>query len=156
MVLISIVSAKINKIQVQITNTRKNPQIEPASSNIDPSLLQFKALDIDADRLNISLLISKFIIMGNIIKAIIIIAIIPQEFFIADKLALTVRNASFTVPPMNGTKLLIANFAVFIDRLSDACVKTFLQESINIKMDITNTVMLIKEFFKIFEIPLKS
>lgn len=42
-----------------------------------------------------------------------IIAIIPHVFFIADKLALTVLNASLTVEPTMGTKLLIANFAVF-------------------------------------------
>ena len=58
------------------------------------------------------------IMAGSIIRATIIIAITPQEFFIKAILDVTVLNASFTVEPTMGIKLLIANFAVLIEILS--------------------------------------
>jgi hypothetical protein len=46
---------------------------------------------------------------------IIIIPSAPHEFLIYEILEVTVRNASFTVPPTTGIKLLIANLAVLIE-----------------------------------------
>lgn len=120
------------------------------------SLLQFKHLAIDDVMLKSSLLRSKEIIAGSIIMAIIIIAIIPQEFFIKDMLDVIVLNASLTVVPTIGIKLLIANFAVFIDILSVDWERTLLHDRTNINIDITNTVTPVKVFFNDFDIPLKS
>ena len=84
------------------------------------------------------------------------IPIIPQEFLIKDMLDVTVRNASLTVEPTIGIKLLIANFAVFIEILSADCDKTLLQAKTNIKIDITKIVTPVKVFFNVLDIPLKS
>ena len=47
-----------------------------------------------------------------------IIAITPQEFFMKERLEVTVLNASFTLEPTIGIKLLMANLAVLIEMLS--------------------------------------
>lgn len=75
---------------------------------------------------------------------------------IIERLEVIVLSASLTVEPTIGIKLLIANFAVLIDRLSEACEMIFLQDNTNIKMDITKTVTPVNVFFNVFEIPLKS
>ena len=105
-------------MHVQSTKASKNPHIDDASSMTAHSLLQFKHFAIDDVMLKSSLLRSKEIIAGSIIIAIIMMAIIPHEFFIKDILDVIVLNASLTVEPTIGMKLLIANFAVFIDMLS--------------------------------------
>lgn len=84
------------------------------------------------------------------------IAIIPQEFFIKDMLEVTVLNASLTVEPTIGIKLLMANFAVFIEILSVDCDNILLHDKTNINIDIMNTVTPVKVFFSVFEKPLKS
>ena len=84
------------------------------------------------------------------------IAIIPQEFFIKDILDVTVLNASLTVEPTIGMKLLIANFAVFIEILSADWDKILLHDKTNIKIDIIKTVTPVKVFFSVLENPLKS
>ena len=118
--------------------------------------MQFKYFAIDEVILNNNLFRRREIIDGIIIIAMIIIAIIPHEFFINDMLDVIVRKASFTVEPTIGIKLLIANFAVLIEMLSVDWDRMLLQLKININIDITNTVIPVKVFFNIFDIPLKS
>lgn len=151
-----IVNEKINKMQVQRTSVSKNPHIELASSITPYSLLQPSAFAIEAEILKNSLYNSNAMIIGNIRSAIVIIAIIPQEFFMSERLAVTVLKASFTVEPIIGIKLLIANLAVFIEIESAVCDKTFLQDKTNIKIDIINTVTPVNVFFNVLDIPLKS
>lgn len=146
----------MNKMQVQSTSASKNPQIELASSSMPHSLLQPSALAADAEMLKINLFKSSDIITGSISKATTIIAIIPQEFLIIVRLDEIVLNASFTVEPTTGIKLLIANFAVLIDKLSAVCDMTFLHDRTNINTDIMKTVTPVKVFFSVFEMPLKS
>ena len=105
-------------MQVQRTSDNRKPQIELASSIILHSIVHPKAFATEAEMLKNNLFKSKDMITGSINKAIIKIAIIPQEFFIIERLEVIVLKASFTVEPTIGIKLLIANFAVFIDRLS--------------------------------------
>ena len=64
--------------------------------------------------------------------------------------------ASFTDEPTMGIKLLIANFAVLIDKESALCARTFLVDNVNIKIDITNTVTPVKVFFSVCENPPNS
>ncbi len=116
----------MNNMQVQETNVNKKPQTESASSKTVLSLLQLSSLDKEESRLNDSLFKNKLIIIGNIITATAIIAIIPQDFFINERLALTVLSASLTEAPTNGTKLLIANLAVFKEMESALCERVFL------------------------------
>ena len=94
--------------------------------------------------------------IGSIISAIAIIAITPHEFFINDRDEDTVLNASLTDAPTNGTKLLIANRAVFNVRVSAPCDSTFLNEKINIKIDIVKTVTEVNVVLTSFEIPPNS
>ena len=152
----SSVKANINKIHVQITSSSKNPQIELISSKIPPSLQQPRDFAIALDILKISLLNRREIIIGSISSEIMKIAIIPHDDFTKDKLALTVLNASLTVGPTIGIKLLIANFAVFIDKLSIDWDNSPLPDRINIKTDIIKMVTPEKELFNVFDIPLKS
>ena len=84
------------------------------------------------------------------------IATTPHEFFIKDILDVTVRKASLTVEPTIGIKLLIANFAVFIDMLSADCDNIDLQDKTNINIDIIKIVTPVKVFFRVLEKPLKS
>ena len=114
-VLIKIVSAKINKTQVQETIVNKNPQIESASSRIALSLLTLIIFATDDKILKESLFKKRFIIIGSIRTAKEIIPIIPEDFFIRSRLEFTVLKASFTDAPTRGTKLLIANLAVLIE-----------------------------------------
>ena len=79
--------------------------------------------------------------IGKIIKNTIKIPKTPVELFIIPMLEVTARSDSFTDAPTNGTKLLIANLAVFNDTVSALCAKTFLSENIKVKIDITNTVI---------------
>lgn len=94
--------------------------------------------------------------MGSIRTAIDIIPIIPQELLIKERLAVTVRRDSFIDEPTKGTKLLIANLAVFTEIESTLCAMVFLYERTNINIDITNTVTDVKVVFTVLEIPLKS
>ena len=103
---------------VQSTKASKNPHTEEASSMTTHSLLHFKHLPMEEVILKSSLFRSKEMIDGSMIIAIIIIAMIPHEFLIKDMLDVMVLNASLTVEPTIGIKLLIANLAVFIDILS--------------------------------------
>lgn len=135
-----IVIANINRTQPQQTRASKNPQIESASSSTPLSLLQPISLAREANKLNESLFKNKLIIIGSIKIAIEIIAITPQEFFIKERLDVTVLNASFIDEPTMGTKLLIANLAVFIERLSALWDRMFLKDKTNINIDIMNTV----------------
>lgn len=153
--LINIVMAKINNTQQEHTSVNKNPHIESASSNTEDSLVPPIILERLDKILNESLLRSKFIIIGSIIKAIIIMAKIPQEPFITEMLLVTVRNASLMEEPTRGTKLLIANLAVFIDKLSCPCANTFLHERMNINTDIVKIVTEVKVVLIVFEIPPK-
>jgi len=107
-------------MQVHKINANKNPQIEPASSKIELSLLQLSVLAKEAEILKNNRLTRRDIIIGSISRAITIITIIPQELFILDRLATTVFKASLTVEPTIGMKLLIANLAVLMERVSDA------------------------------------
>lgn len=118
--------AKINKTQVQQTSVRANPQTESASSNTVASRCPPIALDIVAKIENESLFKNKFIMIGNIKTAIAIIAMMPHEFLISERLAVTVFNDSLTLEPTKGTKLLIANLAVFIEIVSTPCAIVFL------------------------------
>ena len=95
-------------------------------------------------------------IIGSIISAIINIAITPHVLLIKLRLEETVRKASLIDAPTIGTKLLIAKRAVFIDKLSAPCAKTFLNEKINIKIDITKIVTEVNVFLTILEIPPNS
>ena len=83
---------------------------------------------IDAVILKNNLFKSKEITEGSIVTAIIIIAIIPHEFLISEILEVIVLKASFTVEPIIGIKLLIANFAVLIETLSVDCERILLQD----------------------------
>ena len=112
------VNAKINKTQVQQTRVNKKPHIESASSKIAPSLYPPIDFDIDVNIEKESLFRNRFIIIGSIKTIIEIIAITPQEFFIKERLEVTVRSASLTDEPTRGTKLLMAKRAVFIEILS--------------------------------------
>lgn len=111
---------------MQATSVNKKLQIESASSKIVASLCPLIAFDIVASIENDSLLRKRLINIGSIRTTMEIIAIIPQEFFINERLEVTVLKASFTDEPTRGTKLLIANLAVFIDMLSTLWVRIFL------------------------------
>ena len=76
------VNAKMNKMHVHITSVSKKPQIELASSITQHSSLQPRVFAIAAEMFKISLYNRSEIIIGIMSKAIIIIAVIPQEFFI--------------------------------------------------------------------------
>ena len=143
-------------MQVHITRTSKKPQIELASSITPHSLLHPSTLATDADIFRTNRYKRRDIIIGSINNATTIIAVIPQEFFIIARLDVIVLNASFTVEPIIGIKLLIANFAVLIDRLSAVCDMIFLQDKTNMNTDITKIVTPVKVFLKIFEMPPKS
>ena len=69
-----------------------------------------------------------------------IIATIPLDFFSKERLEEIVLNASLTEEPTNGTVLLMAKRAVFIEMVSALCDKMFLYDSTNMKIDITKTV----------------
>ena len=99
---------------------------------------------------------NRLITIGSINTATEIIAIIPHEFFINERLAVTVLSDSLTEEPTSGTKLLIAKRAVFIDKESTLWAIVFLYERTNIKIDITNTVTDVKAVFIDFDIPPKS
>ena len=146
----------MNNTQVQHTRVNTKPQTESASSRIDASLPPPIARDIVAKIENEILFKKILIIMGSIKTAMVISAITPQEFLISERLDVTVRKASFTDEPTNGTKLLIANLAVLSESVSAPCDNTFLYESTNINIDITNTVTDVKVVLIVLEIPLKS
>ena len=143
-------------MHVQSTKVSKNPHTEEASSITAPSFSHFKHFAIDAVILKNNLFKSKEITEGSIVTAIIIIAIIPHEFLISEILEVIVLKASFTVEPIIGIKLLIANFAVLIETLSVDCERILLQDKTNIKIDITKTVTPVKVFFNVLDIPFKS
>jgi hypothetical protein len=151
-----IVSAKINNTQVQHTRASKNPQIESASLSIIDGFSFPSILEIELSKLNDSLFTNRFIIIGSIIKIITVTPIIPVLLLIRDKLEVTYFNASLTEAPTNGTKLLIAKRAVFIDNESLPCAMFVLNEKTNINIDIVNTVTEEKAVLIVFVIPLKS
>lgn len=138
------------------TNESEKPQIEDASSINAASFSHFKHFDTEHIMLNNNLYSNNETIEGRVISITIMIAIIPQEFFINDILDVTVLNASLTVDPTIGIKLLIANFAVFMEILSADCDNTLLHDKTNIKIDMTKTVIPVNVFFKVLEKPLKS
>jgi len=111
---------------VQHTSVNKNPQIESASSKIAPSLFPPIDFDIEDRMEKESLFKNKFIIIGSINTTMAMIATIPQELLIKERLDVTVLKASFTEEPTRGTKLLIAKRAVLIDKLSTLCVSVLL------------------------------
>ena len=105
---------------------KRKPQQESASSKIALSLSALTSCAIEVSILKESLFKNKLIIIGSIITAMAIIAIIPQDFLIKERLEETVRIASFTEEPTKGTKLLIANLTVFCDRESALCERVLL------------------------------
>ena len=146
----------MNSTQVQATIVKRNPQIESASSRMALSLFTFIIFAREDNMLKESLFKKRLIIIGNIKIAIEIIPIIPDDFFIKSKLEFTVRKASLTEAPTNGTKLLIAKRAVLIDKESALCESVLLNDKTNINIDITNTVTEEKVVFTVLEMPLKS
>lgn len=121
-----IVNANMNKTHVQHIIVNRKLQVESASSKIAPSFPEPINRAIELNILKEILFRKRFMIIGSIITAIAIMAIIPVDFFMYDKLDVTVRNASFTEEPTRGTALLIANLAVFIDIESALCDSVFL------------------------------
>ena len=103
---------------MQATIVNKKPQHESASSKIALSLSALTSCAIEERMLKESLFKNRLIIIGSIITAIAIIAIIPEDFLIKERLEETVRIASLTEEPTKGTKLLIANLTVFCERES--------------------------------------
>ena len=114
------------------------------------------SFEIALNRLNDTLFKNRLIIIGSINTTIVIIPSIPDVLLMRDKLVVTDFKASFTEAPTNGTRLLIANRAVLIDKESAPCAIVFLYEKTNIKTDIEKTVIDEKVTFNVFEIPLKS
>lgn len=112
---IKIVSAKMNNTQLQQTSVSIKPHTESASSNTAASFFAPIAFDIVARIEKDSLFKNKLMIIGIISTAIEIIATIPHEFLISERLDVTVLKDSFTEEPTKGTKLLIANLAVLMD-----------------------------------------
>ena len=108
----------MNRTDVQAARVKRKLQIESASSNIDFSPLPPNAPEIMERRLKEILFKNRFMITGNVITAIAIIAIVPQEAFKSERLALRVLKVSFTDAPTIGTRFPMANLAVFILRLS--------------------------------------
>ncbi len=127
-----------------------SPSFITATSFVHP-----KALAIPLDKLKTSRFSSRDIKIGKAIKTIIIIPSAPHEFLMYDMLDVSVRKASFTDEPTTGMKLLIANFAVFIEIESALWDRIFLVDKTNIKIDIINTVIPVKAFFNVFEKPSK-
>lgn len=150
------VKPKINKTHAQTTNVNKKVQIEFASSSIASSPLDPISFDIELSKPRDSLFNKRLIIIGITIIIITIIAITPQEFLIILRLLVTVLNASLIDAPTIGTKLLIANLAVFIDKESDPCDITFFKEKINIKIDIVKIMTDVNVVLSVLVIPLKS
>lgn len=150
------VSAKINKTQVQETIVKRNPHTESASSKMLLSLLTFISFAREDSILNESLFKNRLIIIGSIKTAKEIMPMMPEDFFIRSRLELTVLKASLTDEPTSGTKLLMANLAVLIDNESALCERVLLKDRTNIRIDITKTVTEEKVFFTVFDMPLKS
>lgn len=155
-VLMKTVKPKINKTDVQAQSVKRKVHIESASSKIAFSPCPPIAPDTMDNMLNESLFKNKFMITGKVMTAIAIMAITPQELFIDAMLELKVRRASFTDEPTKGTKLLMANLAVFIDSESALWLSTPLYDKTKRKTDITNTVTEVKVVRTIFVIPLRS
>ena len=116
----------MNKTQEQATRVKINVQIESASSSKTASLLLLIAFAIEERIEKESLFKNRLIKIGSMSTTIAIMAIIPQEFFISERLEETVLNASLTDEPTKGTKLLIANRAVFSEIVSTLCERVFL------------------------------
>ena len=150
------VKPKINKTHAQTTNVSKKVQIEFASSSIASSPFDPISFDIELNKPKDSLFSKRLIIIGIMIIIITIIAITPQEFLIILRLLVTVLNASLIDAPTIGTKLLIANLAVFIDKESDPCDITFFKEKINMKIDIVKMMTEVNVALIVLVIPLKS
>lgn len=153
--LINIVREKINKTHVQAIKTNINPQIESASSSISPSVIQPKALQIAPSKPKESLYNKIWIIIGTIKSEIAIIAIMPQVFFIIERLEATAFKESLIEAPTMGTKLLIAKRAVFIVIESLPCASTFFADKIKKSIDITNTITEVNVVLIVLEIPFK-
>ena len=73
-----------------------------------------------------------------------------------ERLEDTVLKASLTEEPTKGTKLPMANRAVFNERVSTPCESVLLYDKTNIRIDIVKTVTDVKVDFIIFVTPLKS
>ena len=154
--LIKIVRANMKSTQVQQTRVSKKLHMESASSRMEDSELPPISFETVAKIEKEILFKNKLIINGSINTTIEMIAITPQEFFMIDKLAVTVLKLSFTLEPTTGTKLLIANLAVLMDKESTLCESVFLYDKTNMKIDITKIVTEIKVVLTVFDIPLKS
>ena len=92
---------------------------------------QALASESQPSALEIPLIISKQslyrkaeIIIGNIKRAIVIIATTPQELFIRSRLADMVFRESLTNPPTTGIKFPIAKRAVLSERESALWLRT--------------------------------
>ena len=116
----------MNKTQLQHTSVKIKLQAESASSKTAASFFPPTTFDIVASREKESLFKNRLITIGSIRIATDMIATIPQEFFINERLVVTVRRDSFTEEPTSGTKLLIANRAVLIDKESTLWAIVFL------------------------------
>ena len=129
--------------------------MEFASSNISPSLVSPIAFVIEFNSPKDSLFNKRLIITGITIKAMETMVITPQVFLIMLKLLLTVLNASFIEAQTIGTKLLMANLAVLIDRVSVPWDIMFFKEKINIKIDIVKIITEVNVVFMVFDTPWK-
>lgn len=151
----NMVNAKINITHVQEASASRKPQIELLSSVMLDSLFNPRHFAIPDNILNDSLFKNREIIAGRTDIIITIIAITPRDPLINERLVETVFNDSPTAPPTIGIKLDIANFAVFIERESAPCAKTFFVDKTNINIDIIKAVTEVKVFFIVLDIPSK-
>lgn len=119
-----IVSENIKTTEHNDTIDRMKEQILDASSQIFVSLSVPRVFEMPLIISKVNLFKNNEIIMGKINRTITIIAIIPQELFISDRLAEIVFKDSPIKPPTTGIKLPIANFAVLKERVSMLCDKT--------------------------------
>lgn len=98
-------------------------------------------MEIDESKAKEILFKIKYIIIGKTIKKTISIPKTPLELFIIPMLDDTAFKESLTDAPTKGTKLLIANRAVFNEIVSALCAKTFFNEKTKVKIDIIKTVI---------------
>ena len=102
-------------MQVYITSVKINEHISDESRNIPPSFSHPIIPEREEHRSNESLLKYIEIKTGKVSSDIHMMAKTPQELFIYPILADTVLTASVIEGPTIGTKLPMANLAVFID-----------------------------------------
>ena len=146
----------MNKTEEQDTSVSKYVQSESASSSIQLSLPLRSDFEIEESKPKEILFSIKYIMIGNTMRKTIKIPLTPHERLIIPMLEDTVLSASFIEEPTKGTKLLIANLAVFNETVSAPCAKTFFSEKINVKIDIMKTVTEVKAVLTAFDIPPNS